>query len=82
MSRYRIAWRLFGFEPQMRYHTLLGEKWVPLNPDGYWADEDCYSTGVITKRSKMSLRAARRALLRAKHINEEARPILVGEAAP
>lgn len=69
---YRILWRWFGWEPQHRYSTGKGKMlWYPLNMEGYWIEPDAYTTERITKRIKMTLTQARRAVLRARAINQQ-----------
>lgn len=69
--RYRVRWRLGGFEPQMSYIVgLTGEtRWFPLTSDGYWLEPEAFSSGKITKHISMSRGAAKRATLRARAIN-------------
>lgn len=68
---YRVHWRWFGWEPQMRYNTGKGKMlWFPLNAEGYWLEMDAYTEGKITKRIRMSWREAKRAVLRAQAINQ------------
>lgn len=71
--QYRIVWRWFGFEPQMSYNAgmVSGLLWYPLNSEGYWLEPEAFSWGKITKRARMSLRDARRAILRARAINQQ-----------
>jgi len=78
MSDYRIREVFGGFVPEMQYICRTGPRtsepmWVPLNRQGYWADPDAYSYGVIEETHVFSDRAiADRAVLRARAINGEA----------
>ncbi len=71
MQEYRIEEIDSQHEPQMLYRAgVTGEqKWFPLGADGYWADPDSYSLGLIRKRSLMSQIDAARAIARARAIN-------------
>lgn len=71
MYKYRIAIKLFYFEPQMK--CIAGENskhfWSPLLVTGYWADPKSYNYGVVNKSSKMSYKNASISINRAKLIN-------------
>ena len=52
MEQYRIEAVEGGFEAQHLYNCGVteGDRWFPLNAQGYWSDPDAYSYGVIRKR--------------------------------
>lgn len=67
---YRISRDAHGHHPEMLYWTKnAGEQWVPLNREGYWADPEAYSTGVVTKRPSMTEQEAQTAIWRARKAN-------------
>ena len=71
-GQYRIEPVTDGFEAQMLYPcgAVEGEKWFPLNPDGYWSDPDAFSFGLISNRHVFETReAAARAIFKARAIN-------------
>lgn len=70
--QYRIVRRLGGYEPQISYTAGIAEGlfWFPLNEDGYWLEPEAFSTGNVTKHVSMTKDVARRAVLRARAINE------------
>ena len=72
-GEYRIVRRLLGFEPQYSYTAgmVKGVFWYPLNAEGYWLEPDAFNSGTITKHISMSRAEAKRAVLRARAINEE-----------
>lgn len=71
--QYRIVRRLGGFEPQYSYTAgrVKGIFWFPLNAEGYWLEPDAFTDGNPTKHISMTKADARRAILRARAINEE-----------
>jgi hypothetical protein len=66
---YRIVELSFGYQPEQYYQTKDEPLWLPLLPNGYWADPDAYSTGKIAKNSIMTRAEAERAVWLAKKIN-------------
>jgi hypothetical protein len=76
--QYRVVEVPGGFEPQMlsTMGAVDGERWFPLNAEGYWLEPDAFSYGVITKHSIMTREEAERAVTRARAINgENLRPV-------
>lgn len=71
--QYRIVRFGAGWEPQFSYTAGLvpGTFWYALNEDGYWLDPDAFSTGGSEKRISLPKKAAERAILRARAINQE-----------
>lgn len=71
-GKYRIVRRISGFEPQCSYTSgmVKGVFWYPLNAAGYWLEPEAFNYGKITKHITMSKDEARRAVLRARAINE------------
>jgi hypothetical protein len=71
VSDYRVSKVGRLFQPEMLYITKgnLGGRWVPLNREGYWADPDCYSTGVVVRTCPMRKAEAERAVWRAMKVN-------------
>ncbi len=68
----RIKRRLTGYEPQQAYNDGRGAMhWFPLTEEGYWLEPDAFSFGKITKHIAMSKDAAKRAVLRARAINQQ-----------
>jgi hypothetical protein len=72
--QYRIKRRIGGYEPQMSYSAGIanGFFWFPLNRDGYWLEPEAFSHGNPTKRITMSKHDAKRSILRAKVVNDDA----------
>lgn len=72
-GQYRIVRRLGGYEPQHSYTAGIAEGvfWFPLNEEGYWLEPEAFSSGNVTKHVVMTKDLARRALLRARAINEQ-----------
>lgn len=73
---YRPAYRIEavegGWEAQMLYSTGIGgrEVWQPLNPEGYWCDQDSYEMGdIVIRHTFLTQAEAATALRRAKEIN-------------
>jgi hypothetical protein len=66
---YRVTEIGDGFQPEQFYQTKEKPLWLPLKPNGYWADPDAYSTSKITQTSVMSRVDAERAVWLAKKIN-------------
>lgn len=71
--QYRIVRRPGGHEPQFSYNAgmVKGIFWYPLNADGYWLEPDAFTNGNPTKHISMGKDDARRAILRARAVNEE-----------
>ena len=71
--QYRIVRRLEGYEPQFSFNagTVEALSWYPLNAEGYWLEPDAFTNGNPTKHLSMTRADARRAILRARAINEE-----------
>jgi len=71
--QYRIVRRRGGYEPQFSYNAgmVRGLFWYPLNAEGYWLEPDAFTNGNPNARISMSKEDARRAILRARAINEE-----------
>lgn len=72
-NQYRIRRRFDGWEPQHSYTAgaVDGVFWYPLNAEGYWLDMDAFNYGKITKHIAMSKEEAKRAILRARAINQQ-----------
>lgn len=59
-----------AFQAEMLYQCKDGPLWIPLKQDGYWADPEAYSTGVVTVQYPLSRVAAKRAMFNAMEINK------------
>lgn len=72
-NQYRIRRRLTGWEPQHSYTAgrVDGVFWYPLNADGYWLEPGAFTDGKVTKHIAMPKEAAKRAILRARAINQQ-----------
>lgn len=71
--QYRLRRRLRGWEPQCSYTAgaVDGVFWFPLNENGYWLEPEAFSFGKITKHIALPKELAKRALLRARAINQQ-----------
>lgn len=72
-NQYRIVRRLSGWEPQHSYTAgfVDGVFWYPLTADGFWLEPDAFSHGKITKHIALPKEDAKRAILRARAINQQ-----------
>ena len=71
VPRYRVVSSELGHEPQMSFDMPGGERWIPLNLEGYWADPD--ETGESAGRVRFivsDLGLAQRAIVRAQATNK------------
>lgn len=73
LTQYRIVRRLTGWEPQHSYTAgcVDGVFWYPLNTEGFWLEPDAFNYGKITKHVAMPKEVAKRAILRARAINQQ-----------
>jgi hypothetical protein len=71
--QYRIVRRFGGYEPQFSYNAgmVKGIFWYPLSHEGYYLEPDAFTNGNPTEHVTMSKVNARRAILRARAINED-----------
>lgn len=69
--KYRIVFRFWGFEPQMKTNSGLAKDfWMPLLRTGYWSEPGAFSFGAVkNKYAPMGLIDAITAIERAKLIN-------------
>ncbi len=72
-NQYRIKRRFGGWEPQCSYTAgaVDGVFWFPLNAEGYWLEPNAFDYGKITKHIAMPKEDAKRAILRARAINQQ-----------
>ena len=71
-EQYRVVPVQGGYEAQMLYNcgAAAGDRWFPLNAEGYWSDPDAFSFGIISKRDLHPTReAAIQAIAKARAIN-------------
>ena len=69
IGSYRVVAGETGYEAQMLWQCAGRRLWVPLNPDGYWADPSATTGTVQVRHCFPDPDEAAAAILRAKRIN-------------